>query len=100
MNDEKAQSATETSVTADVKEKKERHKNCSLPRRNTNTILLKQEKMSDSSKPLIVADPTKGIKVNAGVVAKPFREALKAKVADMKRQGLGKLTTNIASITI
>lgn len=56
--------------------------------------------MSDSSKPLIVADPTKGIKVNAGVVAKPFREALKAKVADMKRQGLGKLTTNIASITI
>ena len=41
------------------------------------------------SKPVIVADPTKGVKVNAGVVAKPFRDELKAKVSEMKAMGLG-----------
>jgi len=45
--------------------------------------------MSEDSKPLIVADPTKGIKVNAAVVAQPFREELKAKVEEMKKMGLG-----------
>ena len=44
--------------------------------------------MSDE-KPLIVADPTKGIKVNSGVVAKQFRDELKAKVAALKERGLG-----------
>jgi hypothetical protein len=46
--------------------------------------------MTDTaSKPLIVADATKGIKVNATVVAKHFRDEIKAKVAAMKEQGLG-----------
>lgn len=44
-----------------------------------------------SNKPLIVADATKGIKVNAGIIAQPFREEIKAKVAEMKKQGLGTL---------
>lgn len=44
---------------------------------------------SASSKPLIVADPTKGFKVNAGVVAKPFRDEIKAKVEKMKNLGVG-----------
>jgi hypothetical protein len=48
--------------------------------------------MTESSKPLIVADPTKGVKVNAGVVAKPFRDELKAKVEEMKKMGLGTST--------
>ena len=39
--------------------------------------------------PLIVADSTKGIKVNAGVIAKPFRDEIKEKVERMKQQGLG-----------
>ena len=43
-----------------------------------------------SSKPLIEADPTKGVKVNAGVVAKSFRDEIKAKVGAMKHKGIGK----------
>lgn len=43
----------------------------------------------DTNKPLIVADPTKGVKVNSSVVAKPFRDELKAKVEEMKQMGLG-----------
>ncbi len=43
------------------------------------------------SKPLIEADPDKGIKVNAGVVAKAFRDEIKQKVERMKQDGLGKL---------
>eukprot|EP00934_Nitzschia_sp_Nitz4_P006782 Nitzschia sp. Nitz4//scaffold149_size55946//2268//3660//NITZ4_006585-RA/size55946-augustus-gene-0.70-mRNA-1//-1//CDS//3329536782//6772//frame0 len=41
-----------------------------------------------TSKPLIVADPTKGIKVDAAVVAASFRNEIKAKVEQMKNQGL------------
>lgn len=41
-------------------------------------------------KPLVVvADPTKGIKVNASIIAKPFREEIKMKVDAMKRDGRG-----------
>ena len=43
------------------------------------------------SKPLIEADPDKGVKVNAGVVAKAFRDEIKQKVERMKQDGLGKL---------
>jgi hypothetical protein len=45
--------------------------------------------MSEEAKPVIMADATKGIKVNAGVVAKPFRDEIKAKVAAMKSDGIG-----------
>jgi hypothetical protein len=45
--------------------------------------------MSEGTKPVIVADATKGIKVNAAVVAKPFRDEIKAKTAAMKAAGLG-----------
>jgi hypothetical protein len=44
---------------------------------------------SEESKPLIVADATKGIKVNAAVVAKAFRDEVKSKVVAMKKAGLG-----------
>jgi hypothetical protein len=47
------------------------------------------ENMS-GEKPLIVADASKGIKVNSGVIAKKFRDEIKAKVASMTAQGLGK----------
>lgn len=42
----------------------------------------------NDTKPLVVADPTKGVKVNAGVVAKSFRDEIKAKVATMKQDGI------------
>lgn len=43
------------------------------------------------SKQLIDADPVKGVKVNAGVVAKAFRDEIKEKVEAMKQEGIGKL---------
>ena len=46
--------------------------------------------MTGSIKPVIFQDPTKGIKVNAAVVAKPFRDEIKAKVEGMKKMGLGR----------
>ena len=46
--------------------------------------------MSENNKPVIVADPTKGVKLNASDVAKPFREEIKAKVEAMKAAGLGR----------
>jgi hypothetical protein len=44
-----------------------------------------------NSKPLIEADPAKGVKVNAGVIAKSFRDEIKEKVGAMKLEGIGKL---------
>lgn len=37
-------------------------------------------------KPLVEADPAKGVKINAGVIAKPFREEIKKKVEAMKQE--------------
>ena len=39
---------------------------------------------------LIVADPSKGIKVDSGIVAKSFRDEIKQKVEDLKKEGIGK----------
>lgn len=41
------------------------------------------------SKPVIVADPTKGVKVDAGVVAAPFRKEIRDKVEALKAHGVG-----------
>eukprot|EP01079_Euglenida_sp_SAG-EU17-18_P007069 gene7069-6705_t len=38
--------------------------------------------------PLIRADPSYGVKVDAGVVAKPFRDEIGAKVAALKERGI------------
>ena len=38
---------------------------------------------------LIVADPTKGIKIDAGIVAKSFRDEIKQKVAKLNAEGIG-----------
>ena len=50
-----------------------------------------------SGTPVIVADGTKGIKVDASLVAKPFRDEIKAKVASMKEQGLGVCSRDFVS---
>ncbi len=42
------------------------------------------------STPLITVDPTKGIKVDAGIIATSFRDEIKKQVADLKKQGIGK----------
>jgi len=39
-------------------------------------------------KSLVEADPAKGVKVNAGVIAKPFREKIKKKIEAMKHEGI------------
>jgi hypothetical protein len=44
----------------------------------------------DITKPVVVADPTKGVKLNASLVAQPFRDEIKAKVEAMKQAGVGK----------
>lgn len=41
--------------------------------------------------PLIIADPNKGIKVNSGIIAEPFRQEIREKVKELKQQGIGKL---------
>jgi hypothetical protein len=45
--------------------------------------------MTQATKPLIVQDATKGVRVNAAVVAQPFRDEIKRKVEEMKKMGLG-----------
>ena len=42
-----------------------------------------------NSKPVIIADPQKGIKVDAGDIAKNFRDEIKLKVEAMKKAGVG-----------
>jgi hypothetical protein len=43
-----------------------------------------------TSKPtLIVTDPTKGIKVDAAVIAEPFRNEIKRTIQNWKEQGIG-----------
>ena len=58
-------------------------------RDSSHTPLRTRNTMSDT-KPVIVADPTKGVKLNASDVAKPFREEIKAKVEAMKAAGQGR----------
>jgi len=41
-----------------------------------------------NSKPLIEADPAKGVKINAGIIAKSFRDEVKEKVGAMKLEGI------------
>ncbi|MGK3738853.1 MAG: hypothetical protein ACI90V_005700 [Bacillariaceae sp.] len=46
---------------------------------------------SSDRKPLVMADPAKGTKMDASIVAKSFRNEIKAKVVDMKQAGIGTL---------
>jgi hypothetical protein len=48
---------------------------------------------TELKKAVIVSDPTKGVKVNASVVAQKFRDEIKAKVQKLKDSGIGKLRT-------
>ena len=45
--------------------------------------------MAEVKPTVIVADPKKGVKVDAAVVAKPFRQEIKDKVSAMKVEGIG-----------
>jgi hypothetical protein len=46
---------------------------------------------SSERKPLVLADPAKGTKMDASIVAKSFRNEIKAKVVAMKQAGIGTL---------
>ena len=39
--------------------------------------------------PVIEKSATKGVKVDASIVAKPFRDEIKAKVQELKTMGIG-----------
>jgi len=41
-----------------------------------------------NSKPLIEADPAKGVKINAGIIATSFRDEIKKKIGTMKKEGI------------
>lgn len=49
---------------------------------------LPTESTPPHGKSLIVADPSQGIKVDAGVVAQPFRQEIKNRVLALQRQGI------------
>ena len=38
---------------------------------------------------VVVADPTKGMKVDAGIIAQPFRDEVKERVAQLRKHGIG-----------
>lgn len=38
---------------------------------------------------IVVADPTKGIKVDAGIIAQPFRDEIKERVSQLHKHGIG-----------
>lgn len=42
-----------------------------------------------TNKKLVTADPSKGVRVDAAIVAKGFRDEIKAQVAELKAQGIG-----------
>jgi hypothetical protein len=52
--------------------------------------------MSSVRKASIVSDPTKGVKVDASVVAQSFREEIKSKVQKLKEQGIGEFAFFVA----
>ena len=45
--------------------------------------------MTQGIKPSIVANTTQGIRVDAAIIAQPFREEIKAKVDALKKKGVG-----------
>ena len=51
---------------------------------------------SSERKPLVLADPAKGTKMDASIVAKSFRNEIKAKVVAMKQAGIGTLKNNVS----
>jgi hypothetical protein len=52
-----------------------------------------------SSTPLIVASPDKGIKIDAAVIAKSFRQEVKDQVQELKKDGIGTLSYSMYSYT-
>ena len=54
---------------------------------------------SSERKPLVLADPAKGTKMDASIVAKSFRNEIKAKVVAMKQAGIGTLE-NICFVSL
>lgn len=45
----------------------------------------------NTNEKLVVADPSKGVRVDAAMIAKRFRTEIKQKVAELKARGVGTL---------
>ena len=48
--------------------------------------------MTTNTEKAIAADPSKGVKVNAAVIAQPFRDEIKERVQQLKNHGIGTFT--------
>ena len=49
---------------------------------------------------VVVADPTKGIKVDAGIIAQPFRDEIKERVRQLNKHGIGVYTAVLYYCTL
>ena len=57
-----------------------------------------QQQKQQQQPPLITVDPTKGIKVDSGIIAQSFRDVIKQKVVDLKKLGIGKILYTIIDV--
>ena len=44
---------------------------------------------NSTNEKLVTVDPSKGVRVDAAIVAKRFRDEIKGQVADLKANGIG-----------
>lgn len=54
--------------------------------------------MTPERKAVIVSDPTKGVKINASVVAQSYREEIREYVRKLKESGIGESCTVFADL--
>lgn len=53
-----------------------------------------------TNRKLVKADPSKGVRVDAAVIAQHFRDEIKANVAELKAQGIGKYIYLLSDVMI
>ena len=53
-----------------------------------------------SNKPLIVADPNKGVKMDAAIVAEPFREEIRTRVRELQEHGIRKYLSSACGLPL
>jgi hypothetical protein len=56
---------------------------------NYKNTIFTMATLTTTTTTLIQADPNKGIKVDAGIIAKPFRDEIKERVRQLNEQGFG-----------
>jgi hypothetical protein len=63
---------------------------CNQHREHQSTTSLKHTRHTTmATTAIVVADPAKGIKVDAGIIAQPFRDEIKERVLQLHKHGIG-----------